>query len=552
VFVGKGYLDWILVCAGIVVFFAGLLILVFLQPPIAWTSINQTVPVVIVGTTIMLLRMLMIWRTRHWFSADDDGFVLTTYRGKRFISDDEITDIAMTEHQLAGITKRSVRIAFRTNGRADSFAFEQFVLVEKIDDSLGNSLQRALENLVVRAREEIDQGETLSGTAWTLTREQMTIKTGVVSRIIPLVEIVSVDWIDNAVCVWAEGEAVPVLKASGNQRGSKVLFRVLGDMIALRKTAEPLAVKDPGYEVVETPEHAEPKDAAGAVSPEWNPTSEVPFPALGTPKPTELPGGASEAALGRLLFSRQAVTERQVANAELFAIVGAVVGLGLLVYGVFDKWQSERGRAAVIFGPLLVVITVLIWWSVWRRSGWVFHCYTNGVCKSTDHGTATLMYSDVGAFTFSGVRHFINGGYAGTSVKLLFEPLAGVGGEPISYEGEFRFNDVELDKLRDFISKKIAIHMLGRLRQGQPVKWTGQLAFTAEGLAIVREGGSGKGRVVPYNEVAHHEFKDGVFFLHSKTDFGRPIKELVSQQNFFPGFYLLLLLTTPTGKDAPR
>jgi hypothetical protein len=140
----------------------------------------------------------------------------------------------------------------------------------------------------------------------------------------------------------------------------------------------------------------------------------------------------------------------------------------------------------------------------------------------------------------------------GTGVRLVFEPLKEAGGEPLVYEGVIQFDDAELDKLRDFISKRIATHMLRRLREGQPVNWTGQLAFTAEGLVIVREGGSGKGRIVPYNEVTRHEFKEGVFFLHSKTDFGRPIKERVSQPNFFPGYHLLLLLTTPTDKEAPQ
>jgi hypothetical protein len=519
VFVGKEYGDLSLGCIGVVLVFALAIGLVNLIPPVKSDSATQSFGVGVVAAGLFFWRFWAIAKTRCWLTATDSGFILTNFRGKHCIADDDVTDIGITERivssQRMSSTHRTVRFSFRSGDRVDTLAFDQH-LKSSQPDQLGHALQRALKNRCRRVREDIERGETLSGDGWMLTRAMLTVQTGEASREILLTELKAIDWVDGAVCVWANGEVETVLRVEGTQPGATVLFHVLGEL----RVSSPVAES--------TTESAD-KTAVRTV---YAPVSE---------------GGVG---LGRLLFSRdKRLTNQQRRSFRRLAIIAGIFGSIWTVAG-FATENNKLAPIAQLFGPATLLACVIYIWACVRR-GPELLCYENGIVYVTRRATTELLYRDMVSFTYSATRLLVNGVEAGTTVQLVFE--SSDGRRRISYHLELSpYQDDAIERLREHISSIIAGSMARSLREGQPVKWTGQLAFTAEGLAIVREGSSGKGRVVPYNEVTHHEFKEGAFFLHSKTDFGRPIKERVSQPNFFPGYHLLLLLTTPTDKEAPQ
>ena len=167
--------------------------------------------------------------------------------------------------------------------------------------------------------------------------------------------------------------------------------------------------------------------------------------------------------------------------------------------------------------------------------------------NTTWRGTTTLHFQDIGSFTYAGTKVFVNGVYVETSVQLLFESHRRLSRKRVEFLMRFRFDDVEIEKLRDQISSVIATHMLRRLNEEGSVRWTPHFTFERGGLAIIRSGKPGGefvGNTIPFNELTKHEFKEGVFYLYPKMGFGHAIEEKVSEPNFFPGYFLLLLLTT--------
>jgi hypothetical protein len=354
----------------------------------------------------------------------------------------------------------------------------------------------------------------------------------VVSRAVSLAEITAVERVDNDVRVWVQGESKPALSVDGTSQGSSVLLTVLREMIGSKSTP-PATVS----RVLRAPEAVEPL-----------PIADEPAALDISPAQTEAEGGTE---LGRLLFSRSGATERDAYNSK---IVGTVLGglslVGLLI-SIFVQVTTSRATGGIVLSFVGLLISVGILVEIWIRGSRLFQCYERGIFNATRSGQATVTYQEVSAFSYTGVRQFVNGMYMSTRVQLIFERFDGE--DPLIYKGESAFDDEQLDGLRDHISRVVAGHLLNRLRNGETVVWTPQLAFTPEGLVVSRvekKGARGETRIVPYDQLGEHEFKEGVFYLHTKDGFGRPIQDPVSQRNFFPGYYLMLLLNSAAQPDT--
>ena len=226
--------------------------------------------------------------------------------------------------------------------------------------------------------------------------------------------------------------------------------------------------------------------------------------------------------------------------------------MGLVWYAIADGTQHSGGRGAIFVGPILLIGAVWGGIVVWVRRNTLFQCHERGVVSTTWRGTKTLMYHDVGCFTYAGVRNYLQmagsegRAYYETQVTMRFEPLHGKPGDVVIFNTTYKYTDDELERLRDFICRLLAGHMAARLREGQTVEWTPQFAFTPEGLAVKRaekDGMSGSARLVPYDRIRGCELKEGTGHFHFEGDFGRPVTELASAPNFFPGYHLLLILT---------
>jgi hypothetical protein len=185
---------------------------------------------------------------------------------------------------------------------------------------------------------------------------------------------------------------------------------------------------------------------------------------------------------------------------------------------------------------------------IWNRRINMFRCHAYGVARTTPKGVTKLQYREVGTFTYSGVRQYVNGAYTGTTVTLRFEPLDEEKGEPIVYKATFKNADDELENLREFISRVVAGHMLRRLQAGQIVRWTKNLVFRPDGLEVAKVGwfrGKGESNVIPYNQISAHDVTEGIFRLAFGGQRNWAVEEPVSQPNFFPGYVLLMMILHP-------
>jgi hypothetical protein len=110
--------------------------------------------------------------------------------------------------------------------------------------------------------------------------------------------------------------------------------------------------------------------------------------------------------------------------------------------------------------------------------------------------------------------------------------------------------DDDLEELRDFISRQLADRMAQQLSTGQPVQWTPNLVFLREGIQYRPAGLLGIGRkephFLPYDAYGGCNLNEGVFFLFVKGNNKAVMSEPCSASNFFPGFYLLMMMTAPS------
>jgi hypothetical protein len=114
----------------------------------------------------------------------------------------------------------------------------------------------------------------------------------------------------------------------------------------------------------------------------------------------------------------------------------------------------------------------------------------------------------------------------------------------IRYRASFTNVDQELDKLRDRIARAIAQRLAAMFAASEPVPWTAKTRFLPEGIEH-RPAGFFRRKpptVIPYTEITAHEFKDGVFHAWVRGQKKSVINMPVSAFNFFPGYFLFLMI----------
>ena len=159
-------------------------------------------------------------------------------------------------------------------------------------------------------------------------------------------------------------------------------------------------------------------------------------------------------------------------------------------------------------------------------------------------GERQLRFADVASFSYSATRHYHNGAYVGTFINLKFEPLPEIDARAIAYNTSVQGEDASLEELRDFISRAIAARMADRIAAGQPVKWTNNLTFLANGLEYRPGGLLGRkaAETLLYSDYHGYGLDQGTFSVYRKGSKKAVMSESASAPNFFPGFYLLQLL----------
>lgn len=249
---------------------------------------------------------------------------------------------------------------------------------------------------------------------------------------------------------------------------------------------------------------------------------------------------AATVGLGRVLFERRPARSLVMAL-EIGGIALAAVGAALMVT-FFSRQNADDGLlAAGVILPSIGALLGLL--GVWLAFS-CFRCHERGVHKATLISQKALHFEDVGSFQFSAVKHYHNGAYIGTQLTIRLRPVSADRGPTISYGVRSKGDDDDLDSLRDHVSRIVAARMSEQLQAGRQVVWTSNLGFAPEGIHYRPSSflGRKERQLLPYEDYGSYDLKQGVFHLFARGRTKPIMTEQAAADNFYPGFFLLLML----------
>ncbi len=453
------------------------------------------------GLVIWLVLEVQAWqarRVRTWLTLHPDGIEVESTAGHRAIHDSQVSAVALetkknlNNGEVASITRKFTLWA----GDSPDAVFMENKIKVNAEDPLTDLINRLLDRLRGRFEQDLAKGGTVSGDGWHLSRTALTLGRPPQDQQIPLGEVTAVEPSEGHMCVWQRGSDTAVARLPLSARNVYLL---------------------PGLVQPYLPEQS-----------------------------ADVGGADSASGLGRVLFEkrphRTTVVGVAAAGAIMFAIGLMILAVKVLPNAAAGQLQTNEAVfiASIIMtalGPILCLVGVSLAYSSFR-------CHERGVWQSSLLGQKTLRYADVGSFQYSATRHYHNGVYTGTHLALHFKPIAADRGPAIKYSTTTRGDDDDLDGLRDFISRAIAARMAEQFNANQPVPWTANIEFLPEGIRYRPDGflGRKEAQLLPYSDYGGYDLQQGVFYLFAK---GKPkyiASEQASADNFFPGFFLLLLL----------
>jgi len=440
-------------------------------------------------------------RVRTWLTLHHDGIEVENPRGYRAIHDSQVAAVALeTKKNLVNGEFTSTTRKFRlwADDQPEPVLMENKIKAGNADPIAG-LIDRLLDQLRHRMQDSLVRGGTAGGDGWHLSRTALTLGRPPHDQQLPLSEITAVEAFDGLMCVWRRGIDTAIAKLPLSGRNVHLLPALVRPFLP--------AVSD--------------ADAASA------------------------------AGLGRVLFERRPHRSTVLA-VGIGGVAMAAIGAGML--GAFFTQQNSNegllvgGVVLLLLGPVLAVLGLWLAFSSFR-------CHERGVRKATLFSQKTLRYADIGSFQFSSVRHYHKGAYAGTQLSMRFRPLVADRGPTIRFTTRIKGDDDDLDRLRDHISRILALRMHEQLRAGGSVTWTANLDFTPDGLRYRPSGflGRKEPQLLPFAEYGGYDLKQGTFHLFARGNKKSVMVEQAATENFYPGFFLLLmLLHEPAAEQAPE
>jgi hypothetical protein len=431
-------------------------------------------------------------RVRTWLTLHPDGIEVESPAGRRAIHDSQVSAVALetkknlSNGELASITRK---FTIWAEDQSEPVRMENTIKTGTTDP-IAELIQRLLNRLKQRMEEDVARGGTASGDGWHLTRTVLTLGRPPNDQQLPLSEVTAVETFDGQMCVWQRGKDLAVAKLPLAGRNVHLLPALVAPFV--------------------------PETSAADVAAE------------------------STVGLGRVLF------ERRSHRSTVLAV--CIAGIAMLMVGV-AMLMAALSRPNADEGVFVTAIVLLLLGPVLGVAGlWLafssFRCHERGVWKATPLGQQMLRYDDVGSFQYSAVRHYHNGAYMGTQLSMRFRPLSPDRGPTIKYGTRTKGDDDDLDELRNTISRAIGVRMAEQLRAGQPVAWTSNLQFLPDALRYRPGGflGRKEPQILPYANYGGYDLKEGVLYLFAKDTKKSVVTEQASAENFYPGFFLLLLL----------
>ncbi len=431
---------------------------------------------------------------RMWVEDTGDGFVVTDRSETQVHGDDDVTAISFESRKLFanGVASKMQRTCrLWVADEPDPIELRNtFKLADP--DPLTNLLQRLMNRTQANLERDLTEGGQIKSDEWRLDNEAFRTIVDRTKIVVPVTELTECGLFDGKMCVWRSGEDDAFARFTLDSPNTCLL-----PLLLTRHLERASSQRDEG----------------------------------------------DEAGLGRVLFERRA---KRSTRFLLFAVtfVMGLVGLGLM----FGPQMQTK-----VIGGLLLLGSAGLGFSGFALKHSTFRCQQRGVQKAGLFSTKQLKYTEVASFTYSATRHYHNGAYVGTHIKMKFEPLLDIGAQPMAYNTTVNGEDASLEELRDFISRAIAARMAGTVAAGQPVRWTNNLTFQPNGIEFRPGGFLGRKppQVLLYSDYQGYGLDQGSFSLFRKGEKKAVMTEAASAPNFFPGFYLLqLLLHSPDAEQA--
>jgi len=433
---------------------------------------------------------------RRWVEDFEQGFRVTDSEGTHdFLDDDVIAYCWYYEsHFDQGLlTARDRKFSFWTMEDPRPCEFVNRIKTND-SDPLDELIRRLADRLQARAEASLDQGRPVAGDNWTFDRRMFQFNRPTGPESFRVEEFVTMDIVDQEICLWRETDELPAVKISIKSRNADLLLRLLGPIVAEQAEKRP-------------------------------------------PRPH-----TQSDHMGRVWFERKP-TAATIYGCLIFGILLIPGGMCLIVF--------PQDPIAAVMGLCCIAGGLGCIYGAWHCKNSAFRCTEFGVVQSNPFSTKRLRYTEVMSFTYGATRQYYNGAYVGTTFVLNFEPWPTSGGQAIHYSVQLQQADQELDTLRDQISKIIAGRMAQALDQGQPVQWTQNLIFRPEGLEFRPAGWIGRKDpiLIPYRDIFNFDIQTGMFYVWRPGETKACVEEPCAAHNFFPGFFLLVAMFTPQNPD---
>ena len=448
-------------------------------------------PLIVLGAAVFVCTEFIVRRNanlKRWVEDTGEGFIVRDREGERVFRDNEVDAITLfdeehySEGELKSLTKNFL---VWVQHQADPIEMRIHVTGYQ-PNKLEDMIARVIDNLKERADDQLSRGQAITGEDWQLHSMGITLeRKNMMPQEFRFDELAVVDIFDGHVCCWRRGEEHASVKVPLKSRNAHILTLLLLDKIEQKED-----------------EFAS-QDTTG---------------------------------LGRILFERKPGATTLLVT--LAFAVGLPIGGVLLYFNEDELWWLGLGMIALGLGLFM---------AVWHVSVSLFRCHERGVYQRGLTGEKQLQYTDVATFTYQATRQYYNGAYTGTTFALHFHPFPESQHKSITYNVTMQNADDELDVLRDHISHVIAGRMAKQLSSGQNVPWTNRLVFEPGGLRFQPSGffGPKDAVFVPYENILNFDFQEGYFHVFEMSQSKSSIQEPAAEDNFYPGFFLLVMMLTP-------
>ncbi len=436
-------------------------------------------------------------RRLMWITLEPSRFTIIDNIGERSFNDDDIVSIALQyKDNFENGNHTSTTRTFRVWVVSSADRPEQIEMKSKIKvgnaDSLHGYITRVVKLLKDRADNERLKNLSVLGEGWELTSKTLILrdpKKGETET--PLSELVACMNIEEKLKLWKRGEDEAFAYVPLDAANAHLLHLFLEEELARRPDAEK----------------------------------------------NEQPAGQ----LGRVIFERK--QKRSIGITSL-VIAGLLLIIAMIMVASLAGGNVKDAETLIIVAIVMSIISALLGLAAWISLKSLFRCHQFGVYQRGIVGEKKLLYSEVDAFTCSATRHYHNGAYIGTHLKLAFIPKAELNKPKIVYKATVKNVDNSLDTMRDEIAKMIGSRLYREVKEGKSVKWNETLTLEPGQLRYIPTAFFGKSppQSIAYQLISGQTLQQGALSLFQR---GKP-KPIVSAgsatQNFFPGYFAFLAL----------